>query len=230
MSKVQDLKNLKKSRFRKIRWFLAGWAVLFVCFVLLLLHRPACYNPPKAIYGKQVSPYLTHVLLPRLYNGAQRQEPFELVVTQKGISDIIARSKPLKGSDGGGFSRLQAFFVPDGIVFMGTASVCGAKLVVTVVAEPVVDEGGLLNLRMAKVKIGAVNVTFLVRMMAGRMYKRQIGRTGIDTEALRAKIAASLLNDEPFEPVLKIEDKKIRVKKITVKQEKLTIRFVPASD
>jgi hypothetical protein len=52
---------------------------------------------------------------------------------------------------------------------------------------------------------------------------------------LRAKIAASLLNDEPFEPILNVRDifddvdEKVRVEKITITQQKLILRLVPAS-
>jgi len=43
-------------------------------------------------------------------------------------------------------------------------------------------------------------------------------------------MTASLLNGEPFEPVFKIEDKKVRLEKMTIKQKKLTIRLIPVFD
>jgi len=46
---------------------------------------------------------------------------------------------------------------------------------------------------------------------------------------LHTKIAASLLNDEPFSPVFSIDDKNVRIEKITVDKEKLLLRLVPAS-
>jgi hypothetical protein len=52
---------------------------------------------------------------------------------------------------------------------------------------------------------------------------------------LRARIAASLLNDESFEPVLNVRDifddvdQKVRVEKITITQKQLTLRLVPVS-
>jgi len=37
-----------------------------------------------------------------------------------------------------------------------------------------------------------------------------------------------LLTDEPFQPVFPIDDKKVRIEKITVAKEKLLLRLVPA--
>ncbi len=228
------MKNRKKARFKKIYWSLIGLAVASVLFILLLLYKPARFSPPyiTPAGNKQglVSPYLTHRLLPQLYNGAQLGEPFDLVVTQEGINDIIARSKWPKESGGTKFLMPVVFFVPDSIVLMGAVVVAGAELVVTVVAEPHLDQQGLLNLRVAKVKVGAMNITLLARLIARRMYLEQLATTDISAEDIRAQIAASLLDNEPFEPIFRIEDKKVRAGKITITQGKLTIRLIPVFD
>ncbi|MCJ7777179.1 MAG: hypothetical protein MUP16_02545, partial [Sedimentisphaerales bacterium] len=58
----------------------------------------------------------------------------------------------------------------------------------------------------------------------------------VDPCDLGARIAASLFNDEPFDPVFEIkevldgEEKKVRVEKITLTPEKLTVRLVPVAD
>jgi hypothetical protein len=224
-----DLKARKKAKFKKVRWLLAGSAAAFVVFVLLLLYRPGRFRPPDVTYDEQVSPYLTHELLPQLYNGAQLEEPFDLIVTQKGMNDIVGRFKWPRGAGGSMFSTPMVFFVPENIVLMGIVAADGAELVVTVVAEAGLDEEGLLNLRMAEVKVGAVNITPLAKVIAKRMYLERLAAKDVDTNDLGAQIAASLLDGEPFEPVFKIEDKKVRVEKITIEREKLTIRLAPAS-
>ena len=233
MQTEADSKTRKKRKFEKRYWLLIDLAAASIILALLLC-RPSRYNPPGEATddGKQgkVCPYLTHELLPQLYNGIQQEEPFELVVTQKGINEIIAWSKWPKESEGVRFSSPEVLFVPDGIVLMGTAVIGGVELVITIVAEPALDEDGLLNLRVAKIKIGALNVTPIARMVAKRMYAQRLETTYIDTEDLRAKIAASLLNNEAFEPVFEIEDKKVRVKKIIITEGKLTARLAPASD
>jgi len=205
----------------------------------LLLYKPARYKPPDAIPAgnnqREVSPYLTNVLLPQLHNGAQRDEPFEMVVTQKGINEIIAWSKWPKESEGVTFTAPVVFFAPDNIELMGTANIKGVDLVISVMAEPRLDEEGLLNLHVTKVKIGAMNITPVARMIAKRMYAERLETMPIDREDLRTQIAASLLNDEPFEPVFDIADifenerKKLRIEKVTIQKEKLTLRLAPAS-
>ena len=228
------MKKRKKRKFKKRYWLLIDLAIAIVIFALLL-HKPGRYKPPEYTDDKLVSPYLTNILGPAIHNGAQREEPFDLVVTQKGINEIIAWSKWPKESEGVRFSAPVVFFVPDRIELMGTANMKGADLVVTIVVEPRLNEEGLLNLHVAKLKIGAMNITPLARMIAKRMYAQRLATVPIDTEDLGAKIAGSLLNDEPFEPVFDIadifesENKKLRIEKITIMQEKLILRLVPAS-
>lgn len=228
------MKKRKKRKFKKRYWLLIDLAIAIVIFALLL-HKPGRYKPPEYTDDKLVSPYLTNILGPAIHNGAQREEPFELVVTQKGINEIIAWSKWPKESEGVRFSAPVVFFVPDRIELMGTANMKGVDLVISIVAKPGLDKEGLLNLHVAKVKIGAMNITPVARMMAKRMYAQRLATVPIDTEDLGAKIAGSLLNDEPFEPVFDIaeifenENKKLQIEKITIMQEKLILRLVPAS-
>ncbi len=221
------MKTRKKRKFRKIYWLLIDLTATLV-IIVLLLYKPARYDPTQLDYDKQVGPYMTNVLLPQLYNGAQRREPFDLIVTQQGINDTIARSKWPKESDGVSFSAPVVLFVADQIVLMGTANMKGVEFVVTIAVEPALNQQGLLNLCVAKVKIGAMNITPLARLIARKMYQQRLAAAPIDTESLQAKVAGSLLNNEPFEPVFRVEDKKVRAKKITIQQEKLIIRLVPA--
>jgi len=103
------------------------------------------------------------------------------------------------------------------------------EFVVTIVLHPQVDEQGLLNLHVAKVKVGAMNITPLAKIMAKKMYADRLATVRVDTEALQTKIAASFLNEEPFDPVFEVEKQKIRIEQITVEQESLTARLAPAS-
>jgi len=227
------LKNRKKRRFRKLYWLLAG-PVVVIFILFLFLHRPARYKPPDiAATGDrqgQVSPYLTHELLPRLYNGTQRDEPFELIVTQKGINDVIAQAGWPKQTSGLKFSAPMVLFIADGIVLMGTVAVGAAELVITIEFQPALDEKGLLNIRVVKVKAGAVNITPFARVLARRIYSERPGGSNINTEDLVERIASSLLNDQPFEPVFEIDNKKVRIERITLEREKLTIYLVPISN
>ena len=236
MQASADLKAHKKAKFKKRVYLLSVVLVVISAIVVivfaLLLHRPAYYKPLDFADSNEVSLYLTNELSPELYNGAQLQEPFNLVVTQSGINDIVAHY-PFKWPQEFGsirFSAPMVFFVPDSIVLMGTVFLEGAEFVGTVVAEPSLDTEGLLNLQVVSVKIGAVDITPLARVLARRICQQQFAAANIGAEDLWAQAAASLLDGEPFKPVFKIEDKKVRVEKITIEQKKLTIRLVPVFD
>ena len=228
-----DLKIRKKARFKKlVRWLLVDLAVAAIIFALLL-YRPGRYKPAEFGSGNykrgQVSPYLTNELSPAIYNGAQRVEPFDVVITQDGLNDMIARGNWPMESEGILLYAPAALFVPGTVVLMGTADIKGVEFIITIELEPKINEQGLLNLQVAKVKVGAMNITPLAKMMAKKMYAQRVAAIPIDKEAVQTKIAASLLTDEPFEPVFEIDDKKVRIEKIAVAKEKLLLRFVPAS-
>lgn len=234
MQASADLKADKKAKFKKRVYLLlivlAVVSAVVIVFFALLLHRPSFYKPLDFTNSKEVSVYLTHQLLPELYNGAQLQEPFDLVVTQSGINDIVAR---FEWSQEFGSIRVSApmvFFATGSIVLMGTVVMEGAEFVGTVVAEPSLDTKGLLSLQVVSVRIGAVDITPLARVLAGRICQQQFAAAGIGAEDAQAQVAASLLYGKPFKPVFKIGDKKVRVEKITIKQKKLTIRLVPVFD
>jgi uncharacterized protein YpmS len=227
--KIHKKTGFKKKLYLPLIVLAAASAAVIIVFALLL-HRPSFYKPLHFTNNKEVSVYLTHQLLPELYNGAQLQKPFELVVTQSGINDIVARFKWPQRFGDISFSAPMVFFEPASIVLMGTVSLEGAEFVVTVTAEPKLDAKGLLNLNVASVKIGAVDITPLAGVLAKRICQQRLADKGIDTKDLWAKIEASLLNGKAFEPVFKVENKKVRVEKIKIEREKLTIRLVPVFD
>jgi len=224
MKTKADLKTHKKRKFKKRYWLLVDLAVAAV-ILALLLYKPASYDPAGAgNRPDRVHPYLTY-LSSEIYNGAQLQEPFEVVVIEKELNEAIVswsqESESIK------LSSPVVHFEPGCIELMALADMKGVELVVTFGLEPQIDEQGLLNLQAAKVKIGAMNITPLARIIARRMYTQQIMSMPIDTEDWRAKVAGSLLNDEPFDPVFTVEDKKILLKKITIIEGKLVLRLAP---
>ncbi len=222
----------KKRKYRKAAcWLLVDLAIASIIFALLL-YKPSSYIPPEISPDGQkqgrVHPYLTH-LSSELYNEAQRDEPFELVVIEERINEIIGRSKWPKVSEGVTFSEPVVLFVPESIILMGTANIKGADFIVTIVLQPSVNQQGLLNLQMTKIKIGAMNITPLARIVAKRMYQNRIATIPIDIESLQTKIAASLLNNEPFDPIFPVPGTRVRVRveKVTVTKGKLILRLVP---
>ena len=225
----------KKKRIKKLYWLLFDLAVAAVVLALLL-YKPAAYKPLQALGDGRQSKYLTHVLLPELHNRVQRGQPFDLDVTAEGINDIIAHSDWPKETGGASFSAPLVLFVPENIVVMGTVTLENVEVVVTIGVRPSLNEEGLLNLEVVKVKVGAVNLTPIAKIVARRMYKQQIELMSIDRQDIRAEIAASLLNDEPFDPVFEVRpilgtaDIKVRIEKVSIEQGKLTMHLAPLRD
>jgi len=230
---VSDLKIRKKSRLKRLAiWLLVDLAVAAIIFAFLL-YRPGRYKPVKLgsdnYRPEEVSRYLTNDLLPKIYNGAQRGKPFEVVITQEGLNDIITRANWPMEWGGVMFYAPAALIVPNTLVFMGTVNAKGVEIIVTIELEPEINEQRLLNLQVSKLKVGAINVTPLARMIAKKMYTQALATMAVDKKALQTKIVASLLNDEPFEPVFRIDNKSVRIEKITIAEEKLHLRMIPAS-
>ena len=228
--KAGDLKNRRKSRLKKLAYWLLIDLAVAALIVVLLLYRPGRYRPLSADGFKpgQVSPYLTH-LSSEVYNGAQLREPFEVVITEEAINDMIARGDWPQEHEGVMLYAPAAVLEPGVIAFMGTANVKGVELVVTIEIEPRIDEEGLLILQVGKLKIGAMNITPIAKMIARKMYSEQLAAAPVDTEAWQTKVAASLLADEAFEPVFPTgdEDIQVRVAKAAVEKGRLVLRLIP---
>ncbi len=226
----------KKSRLKKLAiWLFIDLTVAALVFILLL-YRPGRYNPLSSAGFKagQVSPYLT-LFHAAVYNGIQSGEPFDAALSEEGLNDIVARGGvewnwPLE-HEGVMLYAPAAVLEPDRLVLMGTADVKGVELVVTIELGAEIDEKGLLSLNVERLKVGAVNITPLAKLMAKKMYADQVAAAPVDTEAWQTKIVASLLNDEPFEPVFpfRTEDGKVlvRVEKVAIREGGLSFRLIP---
>ncbi|HPC94470.1 MAG TPA: hypothetical protein PLU87_05975 [Sedimentisphaerales bacterium] len=229
---VPEKRPKKRPKHRKLFYWLLIDLTVAVVVLALLLYRPARYRPAvREISGtnsERVHPYLSHELGPQLYNGAQSQRPFTLTVLDQTLNEAIGRLRWPRETGGVVFSAPEVLFHPGRIVLMGTADIEKANLVITVEMEPQLDDAGLLNLNVAKVKVGAVNITLIAKMLAKKMYQERIETVPVDTDDIRAKIAASLLAGESFEPVFEVEDKRVRLKDFRLSKGTLQADLIPA--
>ncbi len=226
-----ELKKRKKSRVKRlVLWLTIDFIVMVTIFVLLI-YRPRQYNPivsnPDSYEREQVSKYWTHELLPKIHNDSQLGKPFDVIITQEGINDIISRANWPIQSEGILFYSPAALFVPGAVLLMGTADVKGVEFIITIELVPMIDEDGFMNLQVAKMKVGAMNITPVAKAVAKKMYSQKLAAFPIDTQDFRTKIIGSLLNDEPFEPVFGIGGNRVRVEKIDIEQSRLVAHLVP---
>lgn len=223
----------KKSKLRRLLYWLIIDITVAAVILGLLLHRPSRYRPatPTADSDDQtVHPYLTHELAQKFYNEAQSRSPFEMVVLDRSLNEAIARMKWPQDRADARFFAPEVIFVPGRAILMGTVEVEGVQVVVTIGLEPRWDDRGDLGIDVKTIKIGAMNVTPLAKMLGKRQYQQRLETVPVDTRTIRAKIAAALLNQESFDPVFEVEDKWVRLDSLEITEGKLTARFVPAQD
>jgi len=219
----------KRSRRRKLLIWLAVDMTVAAVVIGLLVRTPAAYVPsaidPAAYEPGQVHPYLTR-LSSDFYNGAQMQEPFDFVVDQGRLNEAIADW--FEQADDVSLYCPVVVFEGGSAVFMATADLKGLEFIVTIAVEPRIDAQGMMSLHVSKVKVGSMALTPVARLIAGRMYEQRLAEGQIDTDHWRAKLAAGLLGAKAFEPVIKAEDKKVRIQAVLADGGKLAVRFAPA--
>jgi hypothetical protein len=231
MGQAQAAEKPKRSRHRKLLIWLAVDAVVAVTVIGLLLYRPSQYQPVVAAdtsadpNGQTVHPYLHRDLGSTFYNESQKRRPFEIVVLDEKLNEAIAQNR--WQSEGVELSAPQVLFTPERITLMGTADVEGAKFVVTIELNPLLDGKGYLSFAIAKVKVGAMNVTPLAKLAAREMYRKEMGSGPVEVDNLSAKIVASLLNEEPFDPLMEVGGKWVRLKGFDLTSGRLALQFVP---
>jgi hypothetical protein len=222
--------KIGRSRRRRLLIWLTVDVVIAGFFLTLLLYTPGRYSPPRPADHNEVSPYLTHELLSDFYNNAQYDEPFDLVIDQAGINDAIARADWPYASDDILFKTLQVFFIPDAILIMGPVELRGVEFVITARVSPLLDEQGLLHLKVETMKVGAMNLTPVAKIIGQKMYEHSIAMADIDSRDLRARIAAALFTKTPFMPVLRVGRRKVQMDQIYIEHGKLTIGFRPTNE
>ena len=232
-TKPKTKTKTKKSKRKKLLIWLAVDLVVAATVVVLLFWRPSQYHPmiPTATdaNGQTVHPYLYRDLASQFYNNAQDRKPFAITVQDSLLNAAIGLLQWPRESDGVTFSRPEVVFSEDRVVLMGTTSLQGADFVVTIELTPRFGDNGLLNIDVEKVVVGAMTVTPVARMIGRRMYLQRLEElpSSLDDD-LRMKIAGSLLNEKPFDPVVQVEDKWVRLTDVNISKGKLVGHFEPA--
>jgi len=224
----KEKKKPVKSKRRRRFWLLIDLSIMLIILVLLV-YRPSGYHPKTISQTNEINKYWPYYTS-QFYNGTQLQKPFEMVLTEEGLNEIVASSGWPKASEGVSFSRPQVVIEEDEVILMGTASLGDVDFIVTLGGKPVIDEKRLMNLKITRIKIGAMNITPVAKIIAKQMYAKQESQLDPEKDDVAQKVIASLLTDEGFEPVFNPPDdkrKKARIERITVEKGKIVIGFVP---
>ena len=221
-----------KRRFSKILTIILSVlliaTILLVALTLMLFHKPAGYEPLPVSDANEVSRHLTHDIAPTLYNNLQNPEPFELVLTQQAVSDIVARGKwPKDIGDGLTIFAPRVYFADDAVVLMSLMELAGRKMVLTVVGNAWLDEQKLLNLNIEMIKLGSVNIRPIAMSVAADIYKTETAADPNSIDDLTKNIADALLHDKPFTPEFQYQDTRARITDIKIEPTRLTLQLTP---
>jgi len=200
-------------------------AMGFIVVFWLLGHAPKAYVPQTADRPDEVSPYLTHRLGPDFFNQVQLDEPFELLVEQAGLNDILCR-----GTWPRRFGDVQVgtpviVFDKGSVYLMSQIGYYGLSSVVTVTARPVQDERGRLNLNIRSVCLGLVPVTGIAARIAEKSLHDSLGMLE-DYPELKPVLQAVVAN-VPFEPVFTFSKQRVWVQEFGLDAGQLRLRLVP---
>ena len=189
------------------------------------------YVPP--VETDQVSPYLTHYLGPNIHNNIQLDEPFEIVVPQEGINEIIAEEDLLGWKWPVQFgkviiSRPHAVFAPNAIRLMGKVDILGFDTVITLCANPTLDKDGKLLLNLQYVRAGSLDISFLVKKTIKKIIEGKLD--DVDEPYWLRDILAACQDNKPFDPIFPtVYDKYIKLIKSEIGKNKLILIFEPSS-
>lgn len=207
---------------------IAGIFVLLVCVVFMLTGAPRNYQPLQPENGNEVSQYLTNYLAPQIHNKSQLDEPFELVITEQGLNDIIARGRwPIK-LNGLTVSGPAVVLSVNQITLMATVKYGRIRAVVTIVMSPTIDEGGLLCLNLQNVKAGSVGITALAKGLSRKITATYLSK--VDGNTWADDTTAALLENKAIDPVFAAYDNQIRLTDIDISNGKAVLQLAPQSE
>ena len=224
----KDSEKTKKVKIKLYLWIAIPLVLVFLSF-FLVRHKPKNYAPLKIADQNQMSIYLTHRLLPAIYNNSQLDDPFEVVITEEGLNDIIARWRQPMNYNGFTFTEPQVILEQNHIVLMATARTDFASPVLTIRVTPEINSLGQLNIHVDDVSLGAAGITTLAKSIGTKAFENWMSFTGTEPNNIVAQICRSLLNDESFEPIFKVGDKSLCVCKIKLEKKKITAVLLPLS-
>jgi len=225
----KDSEKMKNKKVKAYFWIAIPLVLVLLAFVLVT-HRPKNYTPLRIADQNQISTYLSHYLMPAIYNNSQLDAPFEVVITEEGLNDIIARwRQPIKFNNIT-FTDPQAILTQNQIILMATARTRFANPILTVRITPATNSFSQLNTHVDSVSLGAAGITTLTKSIGNKVFTDWLAFTGTEPNDIAAQVCRSLLNDEPFDPVFKVGDKSLRICKIKLEKKKITALLLPLSD
>ncbi len=203
---------------------LAAVCVVFLFILMLLKNQPASFKQPQVITDDIVSPYLTHKVMTVLYEMLQKKGQSELVLTEAGLQDIISRESWPKPCGPFELHCPQIVLRKNRITLMARAKAV-VETIVTVVIEPRNIESDRMVLHLDTVRLGSLPITAIAKSIARKELKKEFERQQIEPSDWQAKLAASLLDDQPIEPVFYMVLAEMRINRIDIQARQAALKI-----
>jgi uncharacterized protein YpmS len=224
----KDLEKVKK--IKRLKYILPVILIVLIVFMsalVLIGRRPPYYAPLRLNDKNLISPYLTGQILPTVYNNSQLGKPFELVITQDGLNDIVARLPQPIALHNVNLTDPQVILSPMQITLMATVKIKPLNPILTIELNPYINQHGLLNLCVNRVMLGSADITTIAMSIGNKAYSNWLYSTGTDPNDIAAQICRSLLNNEPFEPTFEVGDTTLHITKFDTAAKKITVLLTP---
>jgi uncharacterized protein YpmS len=220
--------TVKERYIKRASLFALAFIIFFIAlWIIDLFKTPADFRIVKPVQGEYISLYLSNYIVPELHNKSQYGEPFDLVLSQTGINEVLARHIDPNTMAKAGLSDLTTCFKDDEIVLTARTNYKGFDFIVSMAFEPEIDKHGKLLLNAEDFQVGRSSLPFAAEMIRGKIISRlgENFKTEKSNEFLNAILAAGKI-----EPVFKINHSKLRIEKITVQNGELIIHFSPENN
>ncbi len=232
--------------------FLMAAAVLVLILLNLLFYTPKSYQPQQAD-PEEISPYITHRLGPDLYEKLQLDRPFEILVEQQGINDILARYTWPARTGSVTIDQPVTAIDPNGVAVMAKVRYMKIPMFLTVNANPQLSadpenpEKQVLRFNLQAVKAGKLPVTAIAKMIIASAIEDEAQYTQKKLDAnpadplekiylekylqTLAALKPALIDNEPIRPVFPIKKgKTLRLDAIEMNRNYAQLRFSPVQE
>ncbi len=192
---------------------------------ILFWYTPRAYKPVEPENPEQVSIYLTHELGPEFFNQIQRNEPFELIISQAGLNDITSQWDWPQQFGDMSVSDPYVTFSNQSILLMGTLTYKGVSSVVSITAFPAMNPDGTISMNIQSVRLGMVPVTTLITKLAQKAFDDN--RSCFEEDPKAAENVQAIIHNEPFDPILWFPDYWVRISNFSIEQCALKLTLLP---
>jgi hypothetical protein len=222
----EDLKNIGRN------FWLGGIGAIVagvtIGFGILFWYTPRVYRPDLAGDSEGTSLYLTHELGPEFFNQLQLNEPFELIISQDGLNELINQWDWPQQLGEMSFDDPYVIFSEQSILLMSTFSFEGVSSVLSISAFPTMNRYGTLNTNIESVRLGMVPVKTLITRLAQKAFDKN--RSRFEQDLKTAENIQAIIRNEPVDPIFWFPDRWIRITGFSFNNGALSLKLSPVEN